>query len=173
MKDFAVWLSTTAPSVFIQSNSGWVVPIIQSIHIVAIAVVVGSILMLNLRILGWAGTDRTLRQTHSRFSPWQSWGIAVLLVTGLLMLVGEPVREIVSFSFWAKMVLILAGSAAAMVFERALGRHEAAWDAQGGAAKGLEPLAVATLCIWLLVIVMGRLIAYDHLWGPLSPAARV
>jgi len=171
VKAFAVWLSTTAPSVFIQSHSAWTVPILQSIHIVCIGVVVGSILMINLRILGWAGTERTLRQTHSRFSPWQTWGVVALLVTGLLMLVGEPVREIVSFSFWAKMVLILLGSGAAVVFERALDRHEAEWDARGGAASGLQPLALATLAIWVLVMVMGRLIAYDHLWGPLSPAA--
>ena len=70
MKQFALWLSTTAPSVFIQEHNGWTIPTIQSIHIVGIALVMGSVLMIDLRILGWAWSDQTLRQTVRRFGPW-------------------------------------------------------------------------------------------------------
>ena len=93
MKQFALWLSTTSPSVFIQEHNVWAIPAIQSIHIVGIALVMGSVLMIDLRILGWAWADQTLRQTTNRFGPWLSASLCLLLVTGLLMVVGEPVRE--------------------------------------------------------------------------------
>jgi len=59
--------------------------------------------MIDLRILGWAGKDLTLRQTTERFGPWLTSSLWLLLVTGILMVVGEPVRELVTFSFWLKM----------------------------------------------------------------------
>lgn len=172
MHDFAVWLSETAPSVFIQNHSYAILPVIQSIHILAIGIVLGSVLMLNLRIFGWAGADRTLKQVHQRFGPWQKWALIVLLVTGMIMLIGEPVRELFAFSFWAKMALVLIGTVIAILFERSLNRNEAAWEA-GGQPGGLKLLASITLCIWVMVVVLGRLIAYDHLWGALSPASHL
>ena len=70
MKHFAQWLSSTLPSVFIQEHNAWVIPTIQSMHIVGIAMAMGSVLLINLRLLGWAGMDETLRQTTNRFGPW-------------------------------------------------------------------------------------------------------
>ena len=73
--------------------------------------VMGSVLMIDLRILGWAGMDQTLRQTTSRFGPWLTGSLWLLLATGILMVVGEPVRELVTFSFWLKMALVAVGAA--------------------------------------------------------------
>ena len=114
MKQFALWLATTPPSVFIQEHNAWTIPAIQSIHIVGIALVMGSVLMIDLRILGWAWTDQTLRQTTSRFGPWLTGSLWLLLVTGLLMVIGEPVRELVTFSFWLKMALVAIGALVAV-----------------------------------------------------------
>ncbi len=69
MKQFAEWLSTTFLSVFIQKHNSWIIPTIQSIHIVGIGVALGSVFMIDLRVLGWAWMDQTLRQTTSRFGP--------------------------------------------------------------------------------------------------------
>ena len=97
---------------------------IQSIHIVGIALVMGSVLMIDLRILGWAWVDQTLRQTTNRFGPWLTGALWLLLVTGILMVIGEPVRELVTFSFWLKMALVAIGALVAIAFQRALRRHE-------------------------------------------------
>ena len=67
MKQFALWLSSTPPSVFIQEHNAWTIPTMQSVHIVGIALVIGSALMLQLQILGWAGRDQTLPQTVRRW----------------------------------------------------------------------------------------------------------
>lgn len=173
MNQFALWLASTPPSVFIQEHNAWAVPAIQSVHIVGIALVMGSVLMIDLRILGLAWTDRTLQQTTNRFGPWLTGSLWLLLVTGLLMVVGEPVRELVSFSFWLKMALVAFGAVVAVSFQRALRRHEPQWERRVAHGSSLKVMAVATFFVWIGVIFLGRLIAYDHVWGSWSPAKRL
>jgi hypothetical protein len=172
IKQFAEWLSTTSPSVFIQNHNGWVIPTIQSIHIIGIAAVFGSVFMIYLRILGWAGMDQTLRQTASRFGPWLTGGLWLMLVTGVLMVIGEPVRELVTFSFWLKMLLVAVSAVIATVFLVAVRRHDQQWEETLVKRRSIQGLAILTFVIWVFIIILGRLIAYDHIWGPWSPATK-
>ncbi len=172
LNKFAEWLSTTSPSVFIQKHEAWMIPTIQSIHIVGIGLVVGSILMVALRIFGVAGTDQTLGQTHSRFAPWISWSLVLLLVTGLLMVIGEPVRELVTVSFWVKMALVLAIVAVGVAFRNAVAAQAQRSETAGPASGSARLAAALTLLALVLIIMLGRFIAYDHVWGPLSPATK-
>ena len=173
MNQFALWLASTPPSVFIQEHNAWTVPAIQSVHIVGIALVMGSVLMIDLRILGLAWTERTLQETTSRFGPWLTGSLWLLLATGLLMVVGEPVRELVTFSFWLKMALVAIGAVVAVAFQRALRRHEQQWEGTLVHRPSIKALAVLTFLVWVGVIFLGRLIAYDHVWGSWSPARRL
>ncbi len=170
MRDFALWLATTSPSVFIQEHNAWTIPAIQSVHIVGIALVMGSVLMIDLRILGLAWADQTLQQTTRRFGPWLTGSLWLLLATGLLMVIGEPVRELVTFSFWLKMTLVAIGALVAVLFQRALRRHERQWEDTLVHRPGVKALAIVTFLVWACIIVLGRLIAYDHVWGSWSPA---
>jgi hypothetical protein len=154
--DFAGWLSRTSVSVSIQSHE-WVVPTVQSIHIVAIGIALVSAFMIAFRVLGWTAPDQTLAETRGRFWPWLAGALAVLLMTGALMVIGEPARELLAFSFWLKMCLIVTGTALTWIVSR-------------GSSK---PLTVLTLLVWVAIIFLGRLIAYDHVWGSwsMSPKA--
>jgi uncharacterized membrane protein SirB2 len=172
LKEFAEWLSTTAPSVFIQTHEVWMIPTIQSFHIIGISLAVGSALMITLRILGWAGADETLLQTQRRFGPWLNGALCLLLASGALLVVGEPVRELVTFSFWLKMSLVLLMTVIALGFQVGVNRRPQLWD---GALVNLTSVKWAALLIFLIwgcIIILGRLIAYDHIWGHLSPATK-
>jgi hypothetical protein len=172
LKHFAEWLSTTFLSVFIQKHNGWVIPTIQSIHIVGIGVVLGSVFMIDLRVLGWAWMDETLRQTTNRFGPWLTAALCMLLATGALMVIGEPVRELVTFSFWLKMFLVAVGTLIAAIFQITLRKHEQQWEEVLVNRRSIKCLAVLTFLIWVCIIILGRLIAYDHVWGSWSPATK-
>ena len=172
MKQFAEWLSTTAPSVFIQNHNAWVIPTIQSIHIVGIGVVLGSVFMIYLRILGWAEMDRTLRQTTSRFGPWLTGGLYLQLATGIPMVIGEPVRELVTFSFWLKMFLVAVITLIAVIFQRSVRKNELRWEDILVKRRSIQGLAILTFLIWACIVILGRLIAYDHVWGSWSPATK-
>jgi hypothetical protein len=172
MNEFAHWLSQTTFSLAIQTNA-WVIPTVQSIHIVAIGVVFTSVFMMDLRVLGWTGRDQSLRETTSRFGPWLSAGLCVLLATGVLMVIGEPARELLAFSFWLKMFLVAVGTLIAALFQLALRRNEAHWENALAKRRSTKSLAIFTLLIWVAIIILGRLIAYDHVWGSWSLAPRV
>src|SRR5258706_1881446 len=123
MIPFTDWLSRTSFSLAIQTRE-WIVPTIQSIHIVAIGVVLASVCMIVLRVLGRAGQDQSLMETTSRFGPWLFGALCVMLATGVLMVVGEPARELLAFSFWLKMVLVAAAALIAAMFQAAVRRNE-------------------------------------------------
>jgi hypothetical protein len=172
MLSFAQWLSTTGLSVFIQENYSWTIPLIQSIHIVGIAIVFGSMFLINMRVLGLAGMDQTLEQTTNRYGPWMLRSLWVLLVTGILLIVGEPVRELVTVSFWLKMFLVALGTATALAFRSSVRRHTARWESGGTNRASVKLMAVLVLLVWIGIIFLGRLIAYDHIWGSWSPATK-
>ena len=126
--------------------------------------------MIDLRILGLAWADQTLQQTTQRFGPWLTGALWLLFATGILMVIGEPVRELVTFSFWFKMVLVVLGALVVIIFRRALRRHEQRWEDSLVHRPAIKAMAVVTFLIWACIIVLGRLIAYDHVWGSWSPS---
>ena len=172
MLQFTEWLSQTSLSLAIQTHE-WVIPTVQSVHIVAIALVVGSVFMIDLRVLGIAGRDQSLLETTGRFGPWLSGALCVLLATGLLMVAGEPARELLAFSFWFKMFLVAVGTLIAAVFQIALKKNEPQWQESLVKRRSTKWLAVFTLLIWVGIIILGRLIAYDHVWGSWSHSPKL
>jgi uncharacterized protein DUF6644 len=168
MLDFAHWLAQTRISLAIQTNL-WVIPAIQSVHIAAIGIVLSSVLMIDLRVFGWASTDQTLGETMRRYGAWLWSALAVLLVTGVMMVIGEPVRELFSLSFWIKMSLVLIGAAVAAGFQAAVQRHGADAD-RAFANRQTKWLAAAAFLVWCAIVILGRLIAYDFVWGSWSLA---
>ena len=158
MQHFAQWLQATPLSIAIQSTS-WLIPLLQSIHIVMIGLVFVAVLLLVLRVLGLARTDELPSVVWSRFAPWLRRGVIVLALTGLVLIIGEPVREFTAISFWLKMLLLALGLSAIAVLGKALRRD----------ALASRGLAVLTLLVWIAVIFFGRAIAYDvEVWGALS-----
>ena len=178
MLAFAEWLQSTRFSVTIQSVE-WVIPLLQSVHILMIGVVFVSILMITLRVLGRMRMDETLAQVWSRFAPWMWSGLVVMAVTGVLLVIGEPVREFTALSFWLKMALIAIGVTVTVGFARSL--ESATLGVRRGAevsapapefSAATKAAAVATVVLWLAIIFLGRAIAYDvEVWGSLSLAA--
>jgi uncharacterized protein DUF6644 len=169
---FTDWLSQTAVSVAIQAHL-WIIPTVQSIHIVGIGIVVGSVFMIDLRVLGLAGRDQSLNETIDRFGPWLTGSLCVLLVTGILMVIGEPARELLAFSFWFKMCLVAIGTLIASVFQVAVRRNGPHWEESLAKRWTTKCLALLTLGIWVGIIILGRLIAYDHIWGSWSHAPKL
>ena len=168
MKEFANWLSLTSISVLIQRNEKWVIPTIQSIHIIGIGIVLTCVLMMTLRVLGVAGTDRTVLQTRRRFGPWLTGALLLLLATGLALVIGEPERELLAFSFWLKMLLVACGAGLSLWFQHSVRRDEQVWESILVHRALVRTLAAMAVLIWIAIIFLGRFIAYDHIWGSLS-----
>ncbi len=172
MNHFAEWLSATFPSVFMQTHEAWVLPIIQSLHIVGIGTALGSALMITLRLLGWVGTDQSLLETQQRFGPWLTGALLLLLASGCLLIVAEPVRELITFSFWLKMACVATMAIIAAAFQASVRKNDQHWEHTLVRRPAVRLAALLTVVLWGCIIVLGRLIAYDHIWGHLSPATK-
>jgi uncharacterized membrane protein SirB2 len=124
MFEFAEWLGSTPLSVAIQSRL-WLTPLLQTIHITMIGIVFVSMLSVALRVLGKMRTDEPLAETWHRFAPWFWAALGVMAGTGLVLAVGEPVRQVTALSFWLKMSLLAIGIASALYFGRTVSQAAA------------------------------------------------
>ncbi|WP_460136862.1 DUF6644 family protein [Pseudomonas sp. S1_E04] len=153
------WLYATPLSTAIRDLL-WVVPTVQSIHIIAIAVIFGSAVICDLRMAGVFATDEPLRGVVRRYYPWMRNALVVLLATGLIMAIGEPDRVLVNSTFWLKMALVV-------------GAFTLAWRVRRPFLRPVDPahhtldkepvkaLAWLSIALWCAVIVCGRWIAYS------------
>ncbi len=166
MSDFGHWLQVTPLSIWVKSIT-WLIPLLQSIHIVCIGLVVVSSLVIVLRILGHVRADEPFADVWQRFAPWMWGGLVVMLMTGLVLVIGEPVREFTALSFWMKMTLIAVSALTMGAFGIFLRPSKLASD--GEFTIGVKSAAVGTMVVWLAIIFLGRAIAYDtEVWGHLS-----
>ena len=162
MFEFAEWLGSTPLSVAIQSRL-WLTPLLQTIHITMIGIVFVSMLNVALRVLGKIRADEPLAEVWHRFAPWFWCALGVMAGTGLVLAIGEPVRQVTALSFWLKMSLLAIGIASALYFGRTVAAAAAGPDpvASGGARFA----AVATIVLWVAIMFLGRWIAYDvEMW---------
>lgn len=163
MFEFAKWLASTPLNEAIQSRL-WLTPLLQSIHILMIGVVFVSVLVVALRVLGKMRSDEPFAEVWQRFAPWFWSSLVVMLVTGLILTIGEPLREVQALSFWVKMVLLAVGVVSAAYFGRTVGAAAGAGATEF--SGGARFVAVATIVLWLVIIYFGRAIAYDvEVWG--------
>ena|SRR5262249_18639678 len=156
---FCNWLGATSVSQTIQTVS-WIIPAVQTLHILAVAAVVTSALMIDLRLLGIRGMDQSIDSIARRFLPFIWWPLPVLLVTGLILIVAEPARALQNPVFFLKMGLLLAAAGVTLACQLPLRKEPTFWDASPGRKRTARLIAVASLPLWVAIIFAGRWIAY-------------
>ena len=159
LRPLAEWIAATPLSKAL-SDQPWVVPTSQSIHILAVAAVFSSALMINLRLLGVGAKGRSVTQLSDTLIPWMWRGLVVLLLTGGIQTLAEPVRQFVTPVFWAKMAMIIMVTVMTILFVRALRRNAPLWDDVSSRPLQTKIFAVVSTLMWVAIIVCGRFIAY-------------
>ena len=156
--EFIDWLSSTPVSRVIQ-DTGWIIPAVQSVHILAIATLIGSAIVLDLKLVGVIARTESYGVVFRRYMPWLWSGLAVLVMTGLAMVVGEPERVIENWVFWTKMGLVAIAFCLTLIMRVPMLREEI--DGQSRIWPLIvKPLGVLALAIWVMIIFCGRWIAY-------------
>jgi hypothetical protein len=153
------WLEHTALSQTIQSVD-WIVPAIQTIHILAITVVAASALMIDLRLIGVFSADRPLREVTARFLPLVWWPLLVLLATGAIMIIGEPARSLKNPAFQLKMALLVTVLVVTALYQLLLRRDPALGSPASSHRGTATAIATLSMLLWSGIIFAGRWIAY-------------
>jgi hypothetical protein len=153
------WIDQTALSQSIQA-AGWVVPTVQTIHILAIAVVASSVLMIDLRLIGVFWASRPIEAVTARFLPLVWWPLLVLLATGAIMITAEPARSLKNPAFQLKMALLIAALVVTWLFQFIQRRNAAFGDLRSGPRAIAATLAIVSMLLWSSIIFAGRWIAY-------------
>ena len=159
LKSLTAWLAGTRASHALQDVS-WIIPSVQVIHILAIAIVLSSVVMIDLRIFGLAGARTTMSETARRYVP-PAWGaLVVLACSGAVLIVAEPGRSLINPVFQLKMVMLAAAVAVTAAFQVSVQRSAPVWDLAAGRGIIAKGLAIPTLLLWFAIAVAGRWIAY-------------
>jgi hypothetical protein len=158
LANFCSWLAVTPFSLLLQ-NVGWIVPAVQTLHILAIGVVISAVFIVNLRLMGILGVDQSLARVSARFLIVIWWTLPVLLASGAVLIIAEPARSLGSFAFQLKMLMLALAIIVTLYCQHVLMRDAARRDRRGGPTTA-KMVAVVSLLLWIGIIFAGRWIAY-------------
>jgi hypothetical protein len=141
----------------------WLYPSVEIVHIVGIALLFGSIAVMDLRLLG-VSRSIPVRTLARHVLPWSAGSFLLIIPSGLLMFTAHATEFIDSEVFVIKMLLIMAGGVNAALFHTITFRTADVWDSEEMRKLPPPPSARAagalSLVIWISVIACGRLLAY-------------
>jgi hypothetical protein len=141
-------------------ESGYVYPVIMSIHLSSIGVFGGLILMTDLRLLGLALTDVPIADVVRGLRPWKYLGFIIMVTMGLLLATSEMDKYYGNPYFQVKMVLLVLVAVHALVFRGRVYANPEALDRSPGIPQIAKTAAICSLAIWIGIACLGRWIAY-------------
>ena len=153
------WLQRTSVAVQIR-DSLFTFPVLESIHVVGLALVFGTIAILDLRLLGVASTDRPVSRLMSDLLKWTWAAFALTALTGGLMFSTNAVVYFHNTFFRAKMLLLVLAAVNMLVFELTARKTIERWDRASTTPSSAKVVATISLVIWIGVIVAGRVIGF-------------
>ena len=165
---FFAWLGNTSWSVALL-ESLWVWPLMESAHVLSIGLFVGTAVMNDLRLVGVAFRSVPVSEFTGRLLPWTRGGFVVMVVTGLLVFYSNPLRYYYNIFFRFKVLLLVVAGLNAWLFHTRIHRRVAEWDLDPVPPRAARMAGAVSLFAWALIVVAGRMIAYNWFDCDLQP----
>ena len=137
----------------------WLYPAVEIVHIVGFVILVGSVVMFDLRVLG-ISKQIPVRALARHLLPWSVAALAIIVPTGLMMFSAHAADFISNRAFQVKMGLLLAAGINAAIFHTGPYQGVARWDTQAVAPLSARASVALSIAIWIAIISCGRLLAY-------------
>ena len=162
LDSFYQWLEATGPATTIRENA-LLFPTIESVHVVAIALVFGTIATVDLRLLCLALREIRVSRLTANLLPW-TWGsFAVAAITGSLLFISNANAYAHNIYFQAKLLLMVGAAFNMVMFHWVGSRDLATWDALPGTPARARVAGAFSLLIWIAVVACGRWIGFTML----------
>jgi magnesium-transporting ATPase (P-type) len=159
VEQFCDWLSRTNISVAFQS-ANWFVPLVQTVHIIAIAILLTSVYVVSFRLIGITRSGQPLAVLAAKSTPWVWITLCVLLGTGMLLTITEPARELLNWAFRVKMLMVLALASILLLVQIRLRRSPEYWTESPARRRAARGIGIAAVIIGAGIVTAGRWIAY-------------
>jgi hypothetical protein len=153
------WLDSTRLSAIIR-HSNWLFSTLDTIHTLGIILVAGTIMLVDLRLLGLGLRSVPVSQLVARIVPSTLWGFGLMLVSGGLLFASEAVKMYYSPAFRIKMFLLALAGLNALIFHWTIYRDIANWDPASAVPARARLAGLLSLVFWIAIIAAGRAIAY-------------
>src|SRR5947209_5147418 len=141
-------------------ESLWLFPAIETVHLLGMAALVGTVGVLDLRLLGWLMRRERVSELASRLLPWAWAGFALQVITGALLFSSEAVKVYGNPAFRLKMLLILLTGVHALVFHWIVNRDVASWDDSAVLPVKAKVSGLVSILLWVGIVAAGRFIGF-------------
>ena len=157
MDSLIQWLSSTALNKYIMSEP-WLWPTLEIFHFLGLCLLLGALLVSDLRMLGMARAVPLKR--IETFMVMAVIGFSINLITGIIFVIGDPDRYLPNIAFRIKIVLILLAGLNVVYYLWRLRPQVLAEKEGSGQSGGIRCVAALSLVLWVCIIVLGRIIPY-------------
>jgi hypothetical protein len=140
-------------------ESDWLFPTIETVHVFALVLVVGTIMTVDLRLLGFANKERPFSQVAAEMLPWTWTAFAVAALAGMLMFSSKALTYYGNIPFRLKMACLLLAGINMVMFHWLGTRHLAVWD-RGRPPRAAKLAGGASLLLWTTIVAAGRWIGF-------------
>lgn len=140
-------------------ESVWMFPTIETVHVFALVLVVGTIMTVDLRLLGLANKERTFSEVAGEMLPWTWTAFTVAVIAGMLMFSSKAVTYYGNLPFRLKMVCLLLAGINMLMFHWVGTRNLAAWD-RGRTPRSAKFAGAASLLLWITIVGAGRWVGF-------------
>jgi hypothetical protein len=161
LSELSKWLAATSLSHTIQT-AGWIIPTLQTIHILCVAVVFASAMLVDFRMFRLFEREVPLPLVMRRFLPAIWPVLVILLLTGSLLIIAEPRRSLVNSTFQLKMLLLVIAIVLIATLQRGIASSPAFWEQDRSHRIAGQLVATASILVWSGILLAGRWIAYTQ-----------
>jgi len=141
-------------------ESLWLFPVIETVHLLGMTTLVGTVAVLDFRLLGWVMRRERVSNLASRLLPWAWTGFAVQVITGAILFSSEAVKVYGNPAFRVKMLLMLLTGVHALIFQLIVKRDVATWDAGAALPAKAKVAGGVSILLWIGVVAAGRFIGF-------------
>src|SRR5262245_20865312 len=154
------WIATWPWSVGIR-ESAYAFPVIESVHVLGLCLFVGMAVLFDLRLLGYSLQRIPVGEAAKRLLPWTTTGLVIMVVSGALTFLNDPVRYYNNVFFRGKVVLLALAALNAYIFHSTVYRSVQQWGTATVLPRRARVAGACSLVLWGLIIIAGRMIAYN------------
>jgi hypothetical protein len=159
LPDIFGWLESTPLATMIQ-ESAYGFPIVVAVHLLGLTLSVGTLLWVDLRLLGVALRHLRVSEVYRNLAPWFFAGFATMLVTGATLFTAFASLAYGNVFFRVKMAAIVLAGANAAVLHFVTQRTSAEWDNAARPPIGARAAGFVSIALWVAVMLAGRMMSY-------------